>query len=134
MVHGASGGGNLVCRLLRHLPFRYHPLQSETPGRDSEVASSIEKAVAGAPGKSGYNVPAILEALGGADNIVSLDNCITRLRLSVKDMSLVNVQALKDNRAIGVVQLNQHNLQVVIGPQVQSVKDEMAGLMHTVQA
>ena len=71
MVHGASGGGNLVCRLLRHLPFRYHPLQSENPGRDSEVASSIEKAVAGAPGKSGYNVPAILEALGGADNIVS---------------------------------------------------------------
>lgn len=106
----------------------------KTPGRDSEVASSIEKAVAGAPGKSGYNVPAILEALGGADNIVSLDNCITRLRLSVKDMSLVNVQALKDNRAIGVVQLNQHNLQVVIGPQVQSVKDEMAGLMHTVRA
>ena len=44
------------------------------------------------------------------------------------------MQALKDNRAIGVVQLNQHNLQVVIGPQVQSVKDEMAGLMHTVQA
>lgn len=106
----------------------------KTPGRDSEVASSIEKAVASAPGKSGYNVPAILEALGGADNIVSLDNCIIRLRLSVKDMSLVNVQALKDNRAIGVVQLNQHNLQVVIGPQVQSVKDEMAGLMHTVQA
>lgn len=52
----------------------------------------------------------------------------------MKDMSLVNVQALKDNRAIGVVQLNQHNLQVVIGPQVQSVKDEMAGLMRTVQA
>ncbi len=49
-------------------------------------------------------------------------------------MSLVNVQALKDNRAIGVVQLNQHNLQVVIGRQVQSVKDAMAGLMHTVQA
>ncbi|ECA2865802.1 PTS maltose transporter subunit IIBC, partial [Salmonella enterica subsp. enterica serovar Corvallis] len=45
-----------------------------------------------------------------------------------------DVQALKDNRAIGVVQLNQHNLQVVIGPQVQSVKDEMVGLMNTVQA
>ena len=85
-------------------------------------------------GKSGYNTPAILAALGGAENIVSLDNCITRLRLSVKDMSLVNVQALKDNRAIGVVQLNQHNLQVVIGPQVQSVKDEIAVLMNTVQA
>jgi PTS system maltose and glucose-specific IIC component len=84
-------------------------------------------------GKSGYNVPAILAALGGAENIVSLDNCITRLRLSVNDMSKVDSAALKANRAIGVVQLNQHNLQV-IGPQVQSVKDEMAVLMNTVEA
>ena len=79
-------------------------------------------------------MPAILAALGGADNIVTLDNCITRLRLSVNDMSKVDTAALKANRAIGVVQLNDHNLQVVIGPQVQSVKDEMATLMNTVQA
>ena len=79
-------------------------------------------------------MPAILAALGGAENIVSLDNCITRLRLSVHDMSKVDAAALKAHRAIGVVQLNQHNLQVVIGPQVQSVKDEMATLMNTVQA
>jgi PTS system maltose and glucose-specific IIC component len=77
---------------------------------------------------------AILAALGGADNITSLDNCITRLRLSVKDMSLVDTNALKANRAIGVVQVNQHNLQVVIGPQVQSVKDELVTLMRTVEA
>lgn len=56
------------------------------------------------------------------------------LRLSVKDMSFVDVQAFKDNHATGIVQLNQHNLQVIIGPQVQSVKDEMVGLMNTVQA
>ncbi|EMC4213799.1 PTS sugar transporter subunit IIBC, partial [Cronobacter sakazakii] len=54
--------------------------------------------------------------------------------LSVKDMSRVDSAALKANRAIGVVQLNQHNLQVVIGPQVQSVKDEMDSLMQAVQA
>lgn len=106
----------------------------KTPGRDIDTAASVEKAVAGTIGKSGYNVPAILAALGGADNIVSLDNCITRLRLSVHDMSKVDAAALKAHRAIGVVQLNQHNLQVVIGPQVQSVKDEMATLMNTVQA
>ncbi|AGS29504.1 PTS maltose transporter subunit IIBC [Salmonella enterica subsp. enterica serovar 4,[5],12:i:-] len=52
----------------------------------------------------------------------------------MKDMSFVDVQALKDNHATGIVQLNQHNLQVIIGPQVQSVKDEMVGLMNTVQA
>ncbi|VTR57100.1 EIICBA-Glc [Serratia fonticola] len=80
-------------------------------------------------GKSGYNVPAILAALGGKENIVSLDNCITRLRMSVNDMSKVDDAVLKANRAIGVVHLNDHNLQVVIGPQVQSVKDELESLM-----
>ena len=73
----------------------------------------------------------MLAALGGAENIVSLDNCITRLRMSVKDMALVDSAALKNLRAIGVVQLNQHNLQVVIGPQVQSVKDELDYLIRT---
>ena len=103
----------------------------KTPGRDIETNSAFEKAVTGVTGKSGYNVPAILAALGGAENIVSLDNCITRLRLSVNDMSKVDSAALKANRAIGVVQLNQHNLQVVIGPQVQSVKDELDYLIRT---
>lgn len=72
--------------------------------------------------------------MGGAENIVSLDNCITLLRMSLKDMALVDSAALKNLCAIGVVQLNQYNLQVVIGPQVQSVKDEMAHLMQTAQA
>ena len=106
----------------------------KTPGRDIDNTTSAEKAIAGQVGKSGYNVPAMLAALGGAENIVSLDNCITRLRMSVKDMALVDSAALKNLRAIGVVQLNQHNLQVVIGPQVQSVKGEMAHLMQTAQA
>ncbi|WP_428946064.1 maltose/glucose-specific PTS transporter subunit IIBC [Pantoea sp. FN060301] len=100
-----------------------------TPGRDVET-SQVERSVSAVAGKSGYNTPAILAALGGVDNIISLDNCLTRLRLSVKDMSLVDDAALKANRAIGVVHLSPHNLQVVIGPQVQSVKDEMTSMMQ----
>nr|WP_318381852.1 maltose/glucose-specific PTS transporter subunit IIBC [uncultured Enterobacter sp.] len=106
----------------------------KTPGREVETANSITATFAGTAGKSGYNVPEILKALGGAENIITLDNCITRLRLSVNDMSKVDTAALKALRAIGVVQLNQHNLQVVIGTQVQSVKDEMVSLMKTVEA
>ncbi|MFK3659327.1 maltose/glucose-specific PTS transporter subunit IIBC [Scandinavium sp. NPDC088450] len=106
----------------------------KTPGRDTDTSSAVETAVAGVAGKSGYNSPAILAALGGADNISSLDNCLTRLRLSVIDMSKVDDAALKANRAIGVIKLNQTSLQVVIGTQVQSVKDEIASLMHSVEA
>ncbi|MFZ1872418.1 MAG: glucose PTS transporter subunit EIIB, partial [Chania sp.] len=102
----------------------------KTPGRETETTAT-QSAPVGAVGKSGYNVPAILAALGGKENIVSLDNCITRLRMSVNDMSKVDDAALKANRAIGVVHLNDHNLQVVIGPQVQSVKDELDSLIAT---
>ena len=78
---------------------------------------------------TGYKGDIILAALGGADNLVSLDNCITRLRLSVNDMSLVNDAVLKANGALGVVKLDAHNLQVVIGPQVHMVKNEIQGLL-----
>ena len=93
----------------------------KTPGREVESAEQIAAAVTGEK-TTGYKGDIILEALGGADNIESLDNCITRLRLSVKDMSLVNDTVLKANGALGVVKLDAHNLQVVIGPQVHLVR------------
>ncbi|WP_392565278.1 maltose/glucose-specific PTS transporter subunit IIBC [Utexia brackfieldae] len=113
----------------------------KTPGRESDTvtveptaepttsATATEKTATAVVGKSGYNGAAILAALGGAANIETLDNCITRLRLSVKDMSLVNDAALKAHRALGVVHVNDHDLQVVIGTQVQSVKDDLEALM-----
>ncbi len=102
----------------------------KTPGREVEKSQVEQTLSAAGSGKSGYNTPVILAALGGASNITSLDNCLTRLRLSIADMSLVDDATLKSNGAIGVVHLNQHSLQVVFGPQVQSVKDEMSQLMH----
>ncbi|GHA55333.1 maltose/glucose-specific PTS transporter subunit IIBC [Photobacterium aphoticum] len=100
----------------------------KTPGREVETAEQIAAAVTGEK-TSGYKGDIILEALGGADNILALDNCITRLRMSVKDMSLVNDAVLKANGAIGVVKLDEHNLQVVIGPQVHLVKNEIQSLL-----
>ncbi|MGC0787682.1 maltose/glucose-specific PTS transporter subunit IIBC [Pantoea agglomerans] len=103
----------------------------KTPGREVESASAVAQQVSNAgKGKSGYNSPAILAALGGVENITSLDNCLTRLRLTLADMGKVDDAALKANGAIGVVHLNQTSLQVVIGPQVQSVKDELSHLMN----
>ncbi|WP_411143527.1 maltose/glucose-specific PTS transporter subunit IIBC [Streptomyces sp. x-80] len=76
-----------------------------------------------------YDPVAILAALGGAANIRSLDNCITRLRMSVEDAGLLDEARLKKLGAVGVVTLDPHNVQVIIGPQVQSVKDALATLV-----
>lgn len=104
-----------------------------SPGREPQTVEREQSTTPEATGRSGYDVPALLAALGGAQNIQSLDNCITRLRLSVGSMAQVDTAALKAHRALGVVKVNDHNLQVVIGPQVQSVKDEMAQLITAAQ-
>ncbi len=100
----------------------------KTPGRESDetpVAEELEGLVLTEGSKGGL----ILAALGGSANITSLDNCITRLRLTVEDISLVNEAKLKSYGALGVVKLDEHSLQVVIGTQVHIVKNEMQSLM-----
>ncbi|CAM5407918.1 PTS maltose transporter subunit IICB OS=Streptomyces tendae OX=1932 GN=GUR47_06290 PE=4 SV=1 [Streptomyces tendae] len=76
-----------------------------------------------------YDAAAMLDAIGGAGNIRSLDNCITRLRMTVADAERVDEARLKKLGAVGVIKLDGHNVQVVIGPQVQSVKDAIATMI-----
>jgi len=103
------------------LPEGQAPLTSPTAPSSSADAAPA-KLVAGK-----YAPVAILAALGGPDNIQALDNCITRLRMVVGDASLLDeVQKLG---AVGVVKLDDRNVQVVIGPQVQAVKDALAELV-----
>ena len=71
----------------------------------------------------------ILAGLGGAENIANLDHCATRLRVTVKDYVKVSEATIKKAGVVGVVRPSQTAVQVVIGPQVQFVHDEVARLM-----
>ena len=66
----------------------------------------------------------ILEGLGGKDNIVTLDNCATRLRVSVKDPNEVSEAVLKESGAAGVIKKGT-GVQVIYGPQVSVIKSEL---------
>lgn len=66
-----------------------------------------------------------LSALGGKQNLTQIDACITRLRLTVDNMNNINEAELKQLGASGIVKLNQHNLQVVLGPQAEIVANAM---------
>ncbi|WP_421549801.1 maltose/glucose-specific PTS transporter subunit IIBC [Kluyvera intermedia] len=115
------------------LVFRWYILKHDikTPGREdsSDGAAQAVTANTKARGKSKYDHGVILNALGGKENISSLDNCITRLRLVVKDMKKVDQQTLKNAGALSVVVLDAHSMQVIIGPQVQSVKTGIEALI-----
>jgi PTS system maltose and glucose-specific IIC component len=67
--------------------------------------------------------------LGGTENIESLDNCITRLRLVLKDGALVNDARLKELGALGVVHLDDKNVQVIIGTKVTTVRNALDALL-----
>jgi PTS system N-acetylglucosamine-specific IIC component len=56
-----------------------------------------------------------IAAVGGSDNLTGIDACITRLRLNVKDSSLVNEALAKRLGASGVIRLNKTSVQVIVG-------------------
>ena len=94
----------------------------KTPGREDDEQET--SSVAGSS-KSSELARQYLKALGGHENLSSIDACITRLRLSVNDMSIINEKTLKDLGAMGVVKLGSNNLQVILGPLAEIVAGEM---------
>lgn len=70
----------------------------------------------------------ILAALGGADNIVEMEPCITRLRTEVNDASLVDEAALKAAGAHGVMRSGSA-VQVVVGPEADTLAEDIEDLM-----
>lgn len=95
-----------------------------TPG-DTETAADVATAATGnsCDVVSGVTIPMIIEGLGGKDNILTLDNCATRLRVELKDISVVDEKTLKQAGAKGMMKAGKAGVQVIIGLKVQSVAD-----------
>ena len=98
----------------------------KTPGREDDQEGEMKIELAG----DDYTTMAqiILEGVGGADNLTSIDHCITRLRLEVKDRLLVDEKKIKSSGISGVIRPGKTSVQVVVGPKVQFVYDEFKKL------
>ena len=99
----------------------------KTPGREDDDVEAEKKAVLT---NNDYTAVAktILEGCGGKDNIASIDNCITRLRLEVKDITQVDDKKIKSAGVAGVMKPGKNSVQVIIGTKVQFVADEFSKL------
>jgi len=95
----------------------------KTPGREEETVApaAAASAVTADTGRAGQ----YLQALGGKENIQTLDACATRLRLEVKDESKVQADVLKSLGARGVVKSGTGSVQVVIGPEADLICSEI---------
>lgn len=96
----------------------------KTPGREDDDDVEAESKAVLANNDFTEVAKIILEGLGGKENVTSIDNCITRLRLEVKDNTLVNEKKIKTAGVAGVIRPGKTSVQVIIGTQVQHVADE----------
>ena len=102
-------------------------LNLKTPGRgeDDAVADSMEDSATGDE-KTARDAARIIEGLGGKDNIDSLDYCTTRLRVGVKERALVRDSLIKRAAVSGVIHPSEKSVQVIVGPAVQFMYDEVS--------
>jgi len=102
----------------------------KTPGReddaDTQDADNLGTSLTGYHGTA----EKFIAGLGGKDNIVELDNCATRLRMEIADVSKVDEHALKRAGAAGTMKAGGHSVQVVYGLNVQFVKDAMEDIIN----
>lgn len=109
--------------------FAIRKFNLKTPGREEDDSKEHYENVFVSKNSS-YMDKAILllPLLGGKENIVDVDNCVTRLRLEVKDNSVIDDAEIKKNFP-GVLKPGKTSVQVIVGTDVQSLADEFKKLL-----
>lgn len=100
----------------------------KTPGREDDDLEA-EKSVTLANNDFTQVAAIVLEGIGGKENVSSLDNCITRLRLEIKDYTKVDEKKIKSAGVAGVIRPSKNAVQVIVGTKVQFVADEMKKML-----
>jgi PTS system glucose-specific IIC component len=98
----------------------------KTPGREDDTVEAVAVGTSGVGGRSRD----LVLAFGGRSNIRSLDACITRLRITVDNPSLVDDGRLKALGAAGVVRVG-NGVQAIFGPLSENMKTDMQEYLKT---
>lgn len=106
--------------------FAIRKFNLKTPGREDEQENELKIDMSNSD--YAFMAQIILDGVGGKENISSIDHCITRLRLEVKDRLLVDEKKIKSSGAAGVIRPGKTSVQIIIGPKVQFVYDEFKRL------
>ncbi|SET48181.1 PTS system, D-glucosamine-specific IIC component/PTS system, maltose and glucose-specific IIC component [Lacrimispora sphenoides] len=101
-----------------------------TPGRNEGADAEDGETALVNSGSGTKLAEQILEYLGGRENIGEINNCFTRLRVTIKDMSLVQEHNLKSTGASGIVCPSANQIQVIYGLKVESIARDVKALYH----
>ena len=115
--------------LVFYVVFRFAIVKFDlkTPGREDDDQEA-EKQVKLSNDNFTEVASIILEGVGGKENVTSISNCITRLRLEIKDYTKIDEKKIKSAGVAGVIRPSKTDVQVIVGMQVQFVADEFKKL------
>lgn len=128
-----------IWALIYYFLFRYCIVcfDLKTPGREDEIdrepsvnLNSVSAKQDFASSADHQELNQILQALGGVSNIKQLDACITRLRVQLYDIQLLDEALLRDRGASGVFKMGQ-SVQVVMGTRSEELKTKLQALIQT---
>jgi PTS system N-acetylglucosamine-specific IIC component len=97
----------------------------KTPGREDDDVNEAELSAVLSNNNFTDVAKIVLEGIGGKENVVSLDNCVTRLRFEIKDYTAVDEKKIKSAGIAGIVRPGKTSVQVIVGTKVQFVADEL---------
>ncbi|MDU4652051.1 PTS transporter subunit EIIC [Sneathia sanguinegens] len=137
----------VVCFIVYYFVFKFMILKFDykTPGREGNIEDIHISTKEEARSKYGLKTLkdeknktkmdkheqalGLIECYGGKDNIVSVDACITRLRIDVKDKSIVDKERIKKEfKAMGVTE-NGMQVQSIYGAHAQVLKMEIIDIL-----
>ncbi|PDY48621.1 PTS transporter subunit IIBC [Bacillus pseudomycoides] len=101
-----------------------------TPGRAGNYIDNEDESEEGTTNvKEGSLATKVIELLGGKDNIADVDACMTRLRVTVKNLEVVAPEAQwKKNGALGLI-VKDKGVQAVYGPKADVLKSDIQDML-----
>lgn len=121
----------IIIALVYYFGFRYiiTKFNIMTPGREDDVEDEDGIPAVISDDKLSST---IVDALGGKINIVSIENCMTRLRVVVDNPNLINEKVLKDTGASGFVRPTKENIQIVYGLKVDQIASYVKAYLKSI--
>lgn len=115
--------------------FMIEKFDLKTPGREDdfvieEEVTEEEMNIKLESSNYQYMAKKLLQNVGGKENVEEAENCATRLRLELKDGTLVNETNIKKTGAKGIVKLSETSIQIIIGPEVSKVAKEFKEMLE----
>lgn len=119
----------ILCNVLLCIKFVITKFNVLTLGRNDQDFEDDEEA-SSENIKQSPIAESIVLGLGGLDNIVDVDNCISRLRVEVKDGSLIDEALLQKSQPNGIIRPDEHTIHVVYGGRITAVRNMVDDYMY----